>query len=146
MALVVVGDGLLAVALGVGVAWSRPAVGGAPGEADSQGLNIPPTLRDQIRESDPLFLVVVWLPVFLVIELAGLGLALVVHGSGFDDCEPGAQPGSTAVQVVIAVAAVALPVALAAWRVKGPLLLAALAPVAAAGGFWWLLLSSVQTC
>ncbi len=88
----------------------------------------------------------VWLPVFLATQFVALFAVGTLEPAGFDRCE--AMPSSTTqtVQAAIAGVAVVVAVALALWRLRGWLLVAALVPTAFASFVWLILLGGSQSC
>ncbi|MEO5837347.1 MAG: hypothetical protein ABIQ73_28505 [Acidimicrobiales bacterium] len=59
-----------------------------------------------------------WLVGFLVINYCALGLAMGVHGAGFDDCEVMPTSSDRRTMVLIAVAAVVVPAGFALWKLR----------------------------
>lgn len=92
------------------------------------------------------FLVLVWMPAFVGLQITGFAIVLALDPAGFDACDPSASSGPRPVQAGIACLAVGASVALAIWRLRGWRLLAALAPTALAVQVWLWLLGDSQSC
>lgn len=92
------------------------------------------------------FLVLVWAPVFAMAQFIAFIAVLALDPAGFDACDLTASSGPRLVQAGIAGVAIAGPVALAFWRLRGWRLLAALVPVAFSALLWAWLLDGSQSC
>lgn len=107
-------------------------------------LNLPESRpwRRAIRSAEgPL-----WMAAFLLVNYVAFGLAMGVHGAGFDDCEAMPTPSDRRTMAFIAAAAVVVSIAHALWRLRRWSRLAALAVVALSALLWFVLLSGSQEC
>jgi hypothetical protein len=87
-----------------------------------------------------------WVLGFFAINYLALGLAMGVHGAGFDDCEIMPTSSDRRMMALIAVVAVVVPAGLALWRLRRWARLAALGSVALSGAAWFILASDSQNC
>lgn len=89
---------------------------------------------------------ILWLVGFIVVNWVAFGLAMGVHGAGFDDCEAMPTSSDRRTMTLIAAAAVLVPVGLALWKLRRWPLMAALGGVAFSAFAWFVLLSDSQSC
>lgn len=89
---------------------------------------------------------VIWLFAFFVLNYLALGVAMDVHGAGFDDCERMPTASERTTMKLIALSAVLAPAGLALWRLRGWSRVAALGAVAFSAVIWYFLTNSSQRC
>jgi hypothetical protein len=120
------------------------------GSPEEVALGIPsPWYRDMrrgARDSDLLYFLAIWLPVFLAIQMIASLVAGSLHPAGWDDCEATAPATAALIQRVAAVVAVVGSLLFALWRRRILVLLAAVPFVAVSGLLWWLILWAPQNC
>jgi hypothetical protein len=93
----------------------------------------------------------VWFLAFLGINYVALGLAMVAHGAGFDNCDGKVLAGevvlpSTAELALYGAVAVGTCAGLAVWRLRGRQRLAALVGVALSTPVWLTVILSTGSC
>ena len=89
---------------------------------------------------------VLWLLAFFVINCLALGLAMGVHGGGFDDCERMPTSSDRQAMATIAVAAVVLPAGLALLALRGRVRGASIVLVAFSAAAWAIVVGGGQSC
>lgn len=80
-----------------------------------------------------------WLVGFIIVNWVAFGLAMGVHGAGFDDCEAMPTSSDRRTMALIAAAAVLVPAGLALWKLRRRSLMAALGGVAVSAFAWFIL-------
>lgn len=88
-----------------------------------------------------------WLVVFIVVNYVAFGLAMGVHGAGFDDCEAMPTPSDRRTMAQIAAAAVLIPAGLALWKLRRWARIAALGGAAISAFAWFIVVGGDnQSC